>query len=250
MKARISHGDIRRGSRVALHAAELELPARANVGIIGINGAGKSTLMHGLTGGLRPRAGRIRLSWDPASDGTASRKPMHPPEPDRMAYSPQQPSFPEWLPVEQVSALYGLGLDAVARNFDGLLLGELRGLRAGALSIGQRQALSVAISLALELPLTLLDEPFAALDFRRRLALLSLLRAHAGRGLTLVSSQNGADLLETCSWMVVLREGRYVFSGPREDLTGHTADPAVALHSFEANVMSLLAPAAGGQRSA
>lgn len=228
MRVRITHPDIRRGRTVALHAAELDLPARANVGIVGINGAGKSTLMHGLAGSLR---------------GRRSQPQLHGLSADRIAYSPQQPAFPGWLRTETVSELFGLELTTLERTFPELLLEELHGKRVDTLSAGQRQVLSVAISLALEAPLTLLDEPFAAIDFRRRVALLALLRRHAGCGLSLISSQNGADLVETCSWMVVLREGHYVFSGPREELTGAALDGTAALGRFEENVLGLLAAA-------
>ena len=225
MNVRIEHGEVHRGATRALRAAVLELPGDANVGIIGINGAGKSTLMHGLAGSLRRRAGRLDLVRV---------------TPDVIAYSPQQPVFPEWLRTEQVLALYGLGCESLERMLPELLLEELRGRFAGSLSVGQRQALSVGVSLGLAAPLTMLDEPFAAIDFRRRVGLISILRRHAGRGLTLISSQNGADLLATCSWLVVLREGEYVFSGPCEELTGSAPDPARALLSFEANVLALL----------
>jgi ABC-2 type transport system ATP-binding protein len=230
VSVRITHPDIRRGHTLALHAAELELPARANVGIIGVNGAGKSTLMHGLAGSLRGRHARPQLHGLVA---------------DRIAYTPQQPAFPDWLRAEAIPELFGLELAKLERRFPELLLEELRGKRVATLSVGQRQVLSVAISLATDAPLTLLDEPFASIDFRRRVALLAVLRRRAGRGLALIASQNGADLVETCSWMVVLREGHYVFSGPREELTGGATDGAAALARFEENVIGLLAGGPG-----
>lgn len=223
MSAHIRHGDVRRGSTIALHAGELELPARANVGVVGVNGAGKSTLMHGLAGCLAGRHGpRVEALPGP------------------VAYVPQQPALPPWLTTERAVALFGFELGALERELPELILEELRGRTAGSLSVGQRQALCVAIALAGTAPLVMLDEPFAAIDFRRRVGLLSVLRRREGSALTLVSSQNGADLLETCSWIVVLREGRYVFSGPRDELAGGADDRAAALARFEENVMGLL----------
>jgi ABC-type multidrug transport system ATPase subunit len=153
-----------------------------------------------------------------------------------VAYTPQVPAFPGWLTVDRVAMLYHLDLERLIDAFPGLLLDELRGRRAGALSVGQRQALSVAIALGLDAPLLLLDEPFAAIDFRRRLGLIDILRERHPRTLALISSQSGADLLETCSWLVVLRAGRCVFTGALSEVAGAAGE----LAAFEQNVLALL----------
>jgi ABC-type multidrug transport system ATPase subunit len=225
LSVRLVLGAIRRGRTLALHPGVIELPAGTNVGVIGSNGAGKSTLMHALAGSLRHRAGTVQLVADPP---TGPAKPV--------AYTPQVPAFPAWLTAERVVRLYHLELGQLIAAFPGLLLGELRGRRAGTLSVGQRQALSVAISLGLDAPLLLLDEPFAAIDFRRRLGLIDILRARRPRTLALISSQSGADLLETCDWLLVLREGRCVFNGPVAGLAG----AACELVALERNVLALL----------
>lgn len=228
----LAHGAIRRGRVRVLHPAGLELPAAGNVGIVGVNGAGKSTLFSALAQLLEPRAGTATL-------GTYTRAPC-------MACAPQQPTFPSWLSVEQVARLYGFTFAQLEEAAAGMLLDELRARRAAELSVGQRQTLSVALALALDAPLTMLDEPFAPLDFRRRIALVRLLRQRGERTgrLTLISSQAAVDLLDTCGWIVVLRDGRYVHSGAAAELAGNGEDLAGARQRFEDAIMSLLGAAA------
>lgn len=219
------HAEVRRGGRPVLAPAILPLPASGHVGIVGVNGAGKSTLFHALTGALPRSAGRAEVR------GVAG----------AIGYSPQQPAFPEWLAVDALAPLYGQSFDQLTRRFPGLLLDELRGRGAGTLSVGQRQALSVGLALALDARLTVLDEPFAPLDFRRRIGLVrSLQERRASGGLALISSQAAVDLLDTCGWIVVLRDGRYVFSGPTAELTGGLAEGATARERFEEAVVALL----------
>lgn len=230
--AELSHGPVRRGRRVVLRAGSLPVPARGVTGVVGVNGAGKSTLFQALAGALAGPPVRFAL------DGLSCARPV--------AFAPQQPAFPEWLAVADVVRLYGGDVDALARCTPGLLLEEIARLPVRALSAGQRQALAVALALAGERLLTLLDEPCAFLDFRRRFGLARLLRARRGPhapGLVLVSSQSAADLLDTCDWIVVLRDGRYVYSGAADTLTAGIADPARARQRFEEALMALLGAA-------
>jgi ABC-type multidrug transport system ATPase subunit len=192
--------------RPVLRAQTLELPESGNVGLVGINGAGKSTLMLELAGLL-------------CSDRTPA------------AFSPQRPTFPDWLACLDTTRMFGFEYDALEAAFPALLLDEIRRVRGGALSVGQAQALSVALALYPEADMTLLDEPFAPLDFRRRIALSNILRERRAPGIVMISSQSAAELLDVCSWVVVLRGGDYVFSGSIAsiiaDATGDSARAAL-----------------------
>jgi ABC-type multidrug transport system ATPase subunit len=230
--AELRHGPVRRGHRAVLQAASVTVPAAGVIGVVGVNGAGKSTLFHALAGTLAGGAAAISgLDHDPGA---------------AIAFAPQETALPDWLSVADVARLYGTTIDEVADRSPGLLIEELVRHQAHTLSAGQRQALSVALALAAQLPLTLLDEPFAPLDFRRRLGLVRLLRErrgeHAG-GIVLLSSQSAADLLDTCDWILVLRDGCYVHSGAAASLTAGIADPAKARQRFEEAVLTLLGAA-------
>ncbi len=198
----IVHGEIRRAGRVVVTAGAVDAPAGAVVGLIGINGAGKSSLMLHLAGVLRNA---------PA--------PAYP-----VGFAPQRPTFPAWLDAAGISRLFGFEFSTLSARYPGLLLNEIEHLRGGVMSVGQTQTLSIALALALDSPVILLDEPFAPLDFRRRIGLQRILAARGpDAGMAIVSSQSAAEVMDVCSWIVVMNGGRYVYAGPVADLAGSGA---------------------------
>src|SRR5690606_15078238 len=130
---------------------------------VGINGSGKSSLfMHLADVLLASRSGStIRIDGRPAS----------------VAYVPQHPALPGWLTPREVARVYGLEFDALAAAMPGLHLREIARTGVAALSAGQRQVLALALALGRAADITLLDEPFTALDFRRRIGAIDLLTA-------------------------------------------------------------------------
>jgi ABC-type multidrug transport system ATPase subunit len=218
----LRHGTIRRGRRTVLEAGSVECAVPAIIGLAGINGSGKSSLLLALAGALRessePGLPARNAAGPPRADGTLQRRTV--------ALVPQQPSLPAWLDAPAVARLYGLSFQALTHAMPGLHLHELHGRVVGRLSVGQQQALALALALGGDPDLVLLDEPFAALDFRRRIAALSLLRRwrdeHRAAAM-IVSSQSAADLAFLCDHFLVVRAGRYVFRGPASRLE---MDPA------------------------
>jgi ABC-2 type transport system ATP-binding protein len=206
----IRHSEVRRGGRTVLKAGRMTVAAPVALAVVGINGSGKSSLFMHLTDTLTSRGGAsIRL------------RGRHP----TIAYVPQVPGLPSWLDAEQTAALYGLRFGDLVDDLPGLHLAEIAGPRLSRLSTGQRQVLAIALALGRDADLTLLDEPFSALDFRRRLGTLDLLRERRDAGRAIVmSSQSAADLTEVCSHFVVIRDGRYIFDGRGMELAGD-ADP-------------------------
>lgn len=205
----IRHDAIRRAGRTVLEAGAITVAAPAALAVVGINGSGKSSLFMQLTDTLASRgSAAVTLEGRRAT----------------LAYVPQSPGLPGWLRTERIADMYGLSFDALVEGMPNLHLAEIAGLRASTLSLGQRQALVIALALGSDADVTFLDEPFSALDFRRRLGTMDLLRERrdAGRGIVL-SSQAATDLIELCTRFVVLRDGRYIFNGRRSDL-GADAD--------------------------
>lgn len=205
-RLRIRHGPVRRGRRGVLEAGAVDVPLPAVVAVVGVNGSGKSSLFMAVADVLRRRRG--------ATVTVAGRAA-------RLAWVPQTPALPDWLSVEDVARLYGLRFAHLQATMPGLHLEELAGERAALLSAGQRQVLCVAVALGLNAGVTLLDEPFSALDFRRRLGALSLLadrRSEFPDRAILLSSQSSADLVGICDHFIVLRAGRYIFNGTGQEL--------------------------------
>ena len=230
-RRRIVWPDIRRGGRLVLRAHEVIVPGSGVVGIIGINGAGKSTLMLHLADLLASsRQHRTACSGDNGN----------PPHRTRVGFAPQHASLPSWLTAGEVAHLFGLDMQAMHTRDPSMRLDELIDTHAGALSAGQQQAVSVSIALAGSAPLVLLDEPFAPLDFRRRVALAQMLRRPASDRVVLLTTQSAAELAAVCSSVLVLREGRCVLSGPVAALTGPGPGGEQAIQRLEERLLDIL----------
>jgi ABC-type multidrug transport system ATPase subunit len=210
MRLEITHTVIRRGRRTVLEPGHLTAALPSAIAVVGINGSGKSSLFMRLTDTLAG-AGSASMTID-------GRRAS-------VAYVPQTPALPGWLGAGHVAELCGLSFDALAAGMPGLHLAEIGREKAAALSVGQRQSLAIALALGREADVTILDEPFSALDFRRRIGTLDMLRQwkDAGRAI-LLSSQSAADLVDLCDRFIVIRDSRYVFSGTRAELAGSRAD--------------------------
>ncbi len=209
----------------------LEVRAGEIVALVGPNGSGKSTLIAGLARELRPRAGWVRFEG-----GDAFRIPRRR-FAQRVALLPQEPACPEGLTVE---ALVGHGRHphvgafaartahderAVRRALAAMDLADHRRRKVETLSGGERRRAWLAMTLAQETDILLLDEPTTALDLRHQWEVLALLaRANQERGLTVVVSLHD---LEQAAWLAhrvaVMHRGRVYAAGePARCLTEET----------------------------
>src|SRR5438552_2327634 len=210
------------GDRVALRDADLELRSGELVAVVGPNGAGKSTLIRVLAGLLRPRSGAVSL------DGIDLRGLHRGQIARRIVVVPQV--FDTLFPFS-VREVVGLGRTArlgilgrasaadraaVARAMRELDLDSLGTRPIDALSGGERQRALLAMALAQESDVLLLDEPTAHLDPAHQLATLDLLRRLAAeRGLVVVAVLHDLNLASAlASRVVVVAGGRVVSDGP------------------------------------
>lgn len=193
--------------------------------IIGPNGAGKSTLIKSVAGLLPFTSGCIEYN--------GSRIEEMPP--DSMAglgisYVPQNDNVFRTLSVEQNLELALRNHHDPANRLSSLMdrfpvLKAKRKAKAGALSGGQRQFLAVAMALALESDLILMDEPSAGLAPKATEEVLDHVRTLAEDGLTvLLVEQNVKQALKRADYCFVLADGRNQIDGPALDLL---ADPAL-----------------------
>src|SRR5206468_5329170 len=175
------------GPRVVLRDCSFSLHSGEIVAVVGPNGAGKSTLLRILAGLLRPRAGAVSLDGRDLS--TLSRSGVA----RRIAVVPQifDTLFPftvrEVVALGRTARLGAFGrasaddLAAVDRAIGELELEALAGRRIDRLSGGERQRAVLAMALAQETAVLLLDEPTVHLDPGHQLATLELLRELARR---------------------------------------------------------------------
>jgi iron complex transport system ATP-binding protein len=210
------------GRREVLRGVDLALRPGELVALIGPNGSGKTTLLRLLTGQLRPDAGvaqfegRSLMEW--SRDALAR----------RVAVLPQHLELPAGFRVTELvemgraphaRSLFGSTADderAVRRALVDADALELADRHADQLSGGERQRVLVAMALAQEPELLLLDEPTLHLDLAHQVALLSAIRRlRAQRGLTVLAVLHDLNLAAAFApRVVVLAEGRVAADGP------------------------------------
>ena len=148
------------GRRRVLAGLDLEIAAGELVAVVGENGTGKTTLLRVLAGDLRPDAGTVVTGGRPG-------------------YCPQTAVLDEALTVNQhvqyFQAAYGISSTARADELiERLGYASCRGQRAGTLSGGTKQKLSLTLALMHGPPVLLLDEPYQGFDWQTYLAFWDL----------------------------------------------------------------------------
>ena len=203
---------------------DLDVPAGRVTAIIGANGCGKSTLLRGLTRQLAPRAGSIEVLGRDAARAFARDYAR------TVALLPQHPVAPEGMTVAQLVArgrhphrgLLGgraAGDDAaIASALERTDLVELAEREAGTLSGGQRQRAWLALVLAQQTPVVLLDEPTSYLDLSHQVEVLDLVRAlpdpRGGGRATVVAVLHELNLAaRSADHIVAMAAGRVVAQG-------------------------------------
>jgi iron complex transport system ATP-binding protein len=198
------------------------IPAQRITVIVGANACGKSTLLRGLARLLRPAAGRVLLDdvdvrRMPTRD-VATRLSVLPQSPlapegttvvDLVARgrSPHQKWLRQWSAGDEDAVLAALRVTGTIDLAD-TLIDELSG--------GQRQRVWIAMTLAQQTPILLLDEPTTYLDLAHQLDVLDLLtdlNEHEGRTIVAVLH----DLNHACRYahhLVAMRDGAIVAEGP------------------------------------
>ena len=192
--------------------------------IIGPNGAGKSTLIKAVAGIVPVSSGRVEMDGKDITNIRPDRMASH-----GIAYVPQTDNIFRTLTVRQNLALSLSRSPASAERLQALLdqfpvLAEKLETKAGALSGGQRQFLAVAMALATEPRLLLMDEPSAGLSPKAAQEVLEQARALTEKGVTIfLVEQNVNQALRLADHCYILAEGRNQIDGAASDLLGNSA---------------------------
>ncbi|TDE12207.1 ABC transporter ATP-binding protein [Jiangella asiatica] len=208
--------------RVVVDGLDLELPPGKVTAVIGANGSGKSTVLRALARLLRPVDGQVLLDGRDIHQmrtRDVARQlgllPQAPVSPDgitvrdlvRRGRTPHTSLWRQWSDADEAALLAALAATDLT---------ELADDPVDALSGGQRQRAWLALVIAQETPLLLLDEPTTFLDIAHQVDVLELVRAlnrDAGRTVVMVLH----DLNQACRFadhLVALRGGRIVTAGP------------------------------------
>jgi ABC-2 type transport system ATP-binding protein len=199
----------------ALDDCSLEVTEGEVFGLLGPNGAGKTTLIRLLMGYLRPTSGSASIGgFDCCHQSLHVRRIT--------AYLPGEPQLFRGMRGGDV-------LDFFARLRPGKDPRDYRRIanrleldlsrRVAFMSTGMRQKLALAVTLAANTPLTILDEPTSNLDPTVRSEVVSMVHEARRRGRTVVfSSHVLAEVEEACDRVAILRNGRLVHVQAMPDL--------------------------------
>ncbi len=208
------------GDAAALRELSLDVEPGAFTAVVGPNGCGKSTLLRVLGGALAPTRGQARLDGQPLA--ALRRKAVA----RRLAYLPQNPVAPEMISVRDLVArgryphqtLLRQWSPADAQAVDSALadtdLADLADHPVHTLSGGQRQRAWLALVLAQDAGIMLLDEPTTFLDIRHQIDLLELCARLHRAGRTLVVVLHDLNLaFRYANRVVMMRAGRIAVQG-------------------------------------
>ena len=216
----LSYRSVKGEPRTVFRDLNLTIRKGEKVALIGSNGAGKSTLMKLMVGLLKPNAGTVSLFGEAIGDKKAedlSRQiSLVYQNPEEMfikdsihadiAYAMEVRKVPEWE-------------KRTAELLERFRLTELADRDGRLLSGGQMRRASLAIGIALNPGVLLLDEPTANLDIATRREIMAVLDDMKDIIQTAVIATHDMQLV--CQWaerIVVLRGGKVVADGPRDEI--------------------------------
>lgn len=223
---------------------DFEVPQGRISVIVGANGCGKSTFLRGLARLLRPQSGRVLL------DGVSVQE-MRTIEVARiLGLLPQSPMAPDGITVGDLVArgrhphqgwFRRWDADdehAVATALAATDISDLTHRRIAELSGGQRQRVWVAMALAQETDVLLLDEPTTFLDVHHQIELLDLLvDLNRDRGTTIVLVLHDLNLaFRYAHHVVVLKAGSVIAEGSPADVV--TSDVIADAFSLDCEVIT------------
>ena len=149
------------GSKTAVNAVDLELEPGHVYAMLGPNGSGKTTWMKMAAGLMKPTSGEILFNGAPV--GIESRR--------HVAYMSTEPYFYAWMSVKDVGKYYqDFFEDFSPAKYEELLrYMELEpGMKTRTLSSGMMAKLKIAVTMARNAQVYMLDEPFNGIDLLAR----------------------------------------------------------------------------------
>jgi len=227
------------GERKVVENLDLVVPDGSFTVIVGPNGCGKSTLLRSLARLIKPQSGTITL--DGVDIATVRTKELA----RQVGLLPQTSVAPEGITVVDLVTRgrhphQGMlrrwsrhDEEAVRAALERTRLTELSGRVVDELSGGQRQRVWIAMALAQETPMLLLDEPTTYLDIAHQIDVLDLCTSLHREGRTLVAVLH--DLNQAARYathLVAMRDGRIVAHGaPGDIVTAELVHEVFGVHA-------------------
>lgn len=231
------------GEQQILNGVSLDIPQGRFTALIGANGCGKTTLLNVLAHMLRPSAGSVRLSGKPL--GQYSRRALA----QQLALLPQRTTSPAGMTVREL-VMQGRfpwqswwrqwseqDQQAIERAIELAGISLLLDRSLATLSGGQLQRCWIAMTLAQDTPVILLDEPTTFLDIAHQVTLLELLVDLRDQGKTIVAVLH--DLNQAARYadhLVMMREGCLLAQGSPAEV--FTRENLKAVFDLDAHIIT------------
>ena len=192
------------GSKTAVDGVSLTLEPGHVYAMLGPNGSGKTTWMKMAAALMKPTGGEVL--YDGAPVGTESRK--------HVAYMSTEPYFYSWMTVRDVGRYYqDFFEDFSPEKYDSLIREmELEpAMKTRTLSSGMMAKLKIAVTMARDARVWMLDEPFNGIDLLARDEIRRCILREASEDKVLLLSSHLVEEMEAvCDTAVFIRQGRLV----------------------------------------
>ena len=201
----------------ALRQVNLDLASPSLIGLVGPNGAGKTTLMKLLVAALLPSGGEIKVDGLPLVQREREVKA-------ELGYLPQHfglyDELTVWQLLDYMAALKGIqnSKSAIEQAILATGLTEKRRAKIRTLSGGQRQRVGIAQAMLGSPHFLIFDEPTVGLDPEERIHFRNFFSETAQDKLVLLSTHIIEDVQSVCNQLIVIDQGRILFTGTPEQL--------------------------------
>ena len=203
------------GDRMALSHANFEVPLGSICGFVGPNGSGKTTTIRMLLGLIKPTTGSGHVLGE-----SITQPEKYLPNVGAMIEGPAfYPALTGKQNLAVLAKLGGFATEPIQELLDLVDLGDRGDSKFKTYSLGMKQRLGIAAALLPNPKLLVLDEPTNGLDPAGIHEIRTLLRKLADSGTTVFVSSHLLSEIEMISdYLVMLRQGKVIFSGKTIDL--------------------------------
>lgn len=237
-KIAISASDLTKiyGERAALSHGNFIVPEGSICGFVGPNGSGKTTTIRMLLGLIEPSGGTATVLGE-----SISHPEKYLPYVGAMIEGPAfYPALSGRENLKVLAELGGFPLSRVDQLLEKVDLADRGGSKFKTYSLGMKQRLGIAAALLPNPKLLILDEPTNGLDPSGIQEVRGIIRDLADSGTTVfVSSHILSELEMICEYLVMLREGKVIFSGRTQELLSGQKPIIIVKPEYEVDLTNL-----------